>query len=142
MCLEIPETLKTRLLSELNFVIRKVRDEIDEARKLYFLSAAHGAIERTTRFHSDSELLIAHALLNMCYNVLLDRFNRIKAGDKVIPLPNDWSEQIVDYLSQLKELIEQNQSVYPALERIMQLVYSVTGPGHYTTSYLESLASS
>lgn len=136
--MKIPKDLKNRLLNELDFVIRKVTEEKDTARKLYFLSAAHGAIDRTMRFHLDNELFIAHYILNVCYSTLLDRFNRLKAGDKTVPLPDDWSEQIVQYLSQLSDLISRDQKVYPALEKIMRLTYSVTGPGYYTTSYLQS----
>lgn len=140
--MKIPETLKERLLSELDFVIRKVSEEPDLTKKIYFLSAAHGAIDRTVRFHPENELLISHAILNLCYSMLLDRFNRTRAGDKVVPLPDDWSEQIIEYLSQLRDLISRDQSVYPALERITRLAYSLTGPGYYTISYVESLTSS
>lgn len=139
--LKIPDPLKNRLLRELEFVIQKVDEEPDVARKIYFLSAAHGAIERTMRYHLENELLIAHAILNICYSALLDRFNRWKGGDKAIPLPDNWSQQIVEYLSELRNLIRRDQSLYPALERIMLLAYSATGPGHYTLSYLETLTS-
>jgi len=135
--MEIPKNLKNRLLNELDFVIQKVGEETDMARKLYFLSAAHGAIARTMRFHLENELVIAHYILNVCYSTFLDRFNRLKAGDKTIPLPDDWSERIVQYLSQLSALIRKDQKVYPALEKIMRLTYSVTGPGYYTLSYLQ-----
>lgn len=135
--MKIPKNLKNRLLNELDFVIRKVSEETDMARKLYFLSAAHGAIDRTMRFHLDNELFIAHYILSLCYSTLLDRFNRLKAGEKIIPLPDDLSEQIVQYLSQLSDLISKDQKVYPALEKIMRLTYSITGPGYYTISYLQ-----
>ena len=138
--MKIPGALKKRLLTELGFVAKKVKDEDDITRKLYFMSAAHGAIERAMRFHPDNELLIAHFILNMCYSVLLDRFNRIKAGDKTIQLPDDWHQQIADCLSHLGDLISKDQPVYPALEKVMQLAYSVTGPGYYALSYLKSLA--
>lgn len=135
--MKIPKNLENRLLNELDFVIRKIGEETDTARKLYFLSAAHGAIERTMRFHLEDELFIAHYILTVCYSTFLERFNRLKAGDKTIPLPDDWSEQIVQYLSQLSALISKDQKVYPALEKIMRLTYSVTGPGYYTLSYLQ-----
>lgn len=139
--MQIPEELKARLLSELNFVIQKVSEEQETTRKLYFLSAAHGAIERTMRFCSETKLLIAHAILNICYSMLLDRVNRIKGGDVAVPLPDDWSKRIVEYLSELRKSIQEDKSIYPALEKIIDLAYSTTGPGYYTKSYLESLKS-
>jgi len=137
----IPEELKARLLSELTFVIKKVEEEPDASHKLYFLSAAHGAIERVMRYQLENELLIAHAILNLNYGMLSDRLNRIRAGDASVQLPDDWSRQIVEYLSELKEAIEKNNSIYPALEKIIRLAYVATGPGYYTSSYLESLKS-
>lgn len=139
--MKIPEELKARLLSELDFVIRKIREEPELTRKLYFLSAAHGAIERTMRFCSETKLLIAHAILRTCYLMLLDRANRMRGGDVAVPLPDDWSKQIIEYLSELRKSIEENRSMYPALEKIISLAYSTTGPGYYTKSYLESLRS-
>lgn len=139
--MEIPEELKARLLSELDFVIRKVSEEPETTRKLYFLSAAHGAIERTMRFCLENELLIAHAILNVCYSMLLDRFNRLKSGDVAVQLPDDWSKQIIEDLSELRNSIEKNRSLYPTLQKIIRLAYSTTGPGYYTKSYLESLRS-
>lgn len=138
----IPEELKRRLLSELDFVIRMITEETETTRKMYFLSAAHGAIERTIRFHDNSELMIAHAILNICFNALLDRANRIKGGDTAVPLPDNWSERISEDLRELRRLIDEDHPLYPALERIMRLAYTISGPGHYTLSYLEFLRSS
>jgi len=137
--MDIPEDLKERLLSELDFVIRKVREEEEVTRKLYFLSAAHGAIERTMRFCASDELLVVHAVLNLCYTTLLDRFNRVKGGDTAVQLPKDWIEQVLVYLKELRDRIAKNESTYPVLEEFIHLSYLTTGPGYYTFSYLESL---
>lgn len=136
--MEIPEDLKSKLLSELDFVIRKVNEEPDATRKLYFLSAAHGAIERTMRLYLEPKLVMAHSILNVCYSMLLDRFNRVKGGDVAVELPEDWPKQIVENLTELRNSINENQSIYPALEKMILLAYSTTGPGYYTKSYLES----
>lgn len=136
--MDIPEDLKSRLLSELDFVIRKVDEEEDAVRKLYFLSAAHGAVERTMRFCANDELLIVHAVLNLCYSTLLDRFNRMKGGDTAVQLPEKWTEQVLQNLRELREKIARNETTYPVLEKIIRLSYSVTGPGYYTFAYLQS----
>lgn len=139
--MEIPIELKNRLLSELNYVIQRITNEENPTRKKYFLSAAHGAFGRTMRFYLDNELLVVHTILNVCFNTLTTRINSIKSGDVAVPLPSDYWGQIVNNLSDLKTLIEENRSTYPALERIMRFTYSITGPGHYTRSYLESMTS-
>ena len=137
--MKIPEELKTRLVSELDYIISKIREEKDPKSKNYFFSAAHGCVERTMRYHPSDELLVAQLVLHFCYSMLLDRINRVEGGDVTVPLPKDWSEQLIEYLSALTKLIEKNQSLYPALEKIVRLAYSVTGPGYYTMSYFKSL---
>lgn len=139
--MKIPEELKSRLLSELDFVVRKISEETEADRKLYFLSAAYGAVERTMRFCPESELIMAYNILNVSYSMLLDRLNRLKAGDTVIQLPQNWSEQMIEHLLELRKAIAENQSTHSALENIIKLAYSATGPGHYTKSYLDSLTS-
>jgi len=139
--MEIPIELKNRLLSELNFVITKISTEEEAKRKIYFLSAAHGAIERTMRFHSENELYIIHAVLNLCYNTVTGLLTRLGGGDTAVPLPDNFWEQIIQNLSDLKTLINEDRPTYPVLERIMRFTYSLTGPGHYTLSYLDYIES-
>jgi hypothetical protein len=139
--LEIPEELKKELLSELEFIIKKMAEETDVSRKMYFFTATYGAIGRVLRYHSNNELTMAHALLTICYNTLNDRINRLKEGYAAVPLPENWSEQLIDYLSEFKKAIQENRSTYPALEKITRLSYMATGAGYYDYVYLDSLKS-
>lgn len=139
--MEIPGELKKSLLSELEFVIQKMREETDVSRKMYFFTATYGAIGRVLRYFSNNELIMAHAVLNLCYNALNDRIHRLRGGDAAVPLPENWSEQLIDYLSEFKKAIQENGSTYPALEKIIKLSYSVTGAGYYDYVYLDSLKS-
>ena len=135
--MKITQELKQRLLSEFDFVIKKMTEEPDAQKKLYFFSATHGAVERVMRYYPSDDLSIAHTILSLCYNTLNDRVSRIKAGDIVVPLPQDWSEKLVHYVGEFRKSIEENSSVYPALEGIIHLAYSATGPGLYTKEYNE-----
>ena len=137
--MNIPEELKKRLLSELGFIIQKIETETDPRRRAYFLSAAHGALERTMRFHSDGELYIVHFILNLCYNTVNGLLGRIAAGDTAVLPPGDLWETVSQRLGELRDVIEKGASTYPILEKITVLTYSLTGAGYYTTSYLKSL---
>lgn len=139
--MEIPEQLKKNLLSEFEFVIQKMKEESDASRKLYFFSATYGAIGRVLRYFSNSELIIDHAILNLCYSTLNDRIHRLKGGDVAVPLPENWSEQLVDYVWEFKKAIGENRSTYPALEKIAKLGLLATGAGYYNYVYLDSLMS-
>jgi len=139
--MEISRDLKNRFLSELKYVIKKITTEEDPKRKAYFLSAAHGAAERTMRFYSNGELYIIQAILNLNYTAVTGILNRLASGDTAVPLPEDFWGEIVSNLTDLMTLIDENRSTYPVLERIMEFTYSLTGPGHYTLGYLQSLSS-
>jgi len=141
MFLEIPKELKQNLLNELEFVAKKMKEESDISRKIYFFTATYGAIERVMRYYPNNELAITHAILNLCYNTLNDRVNRLRAGDAAVPLPQNWSEQLVNYTEELRKAIEKNQSTYPILEKFMELAYLSTGPGFYSHILLEYLTS-
>jgi len=139
--LEIPEGFKKNLLSELEFTIKKMKEESDVSRKLYFFTATYGAIGRVMRYYPNNELTMAHAILNICYNQLNDRINRLKAGDVVIQLPKNWSEQLIDYVSELKKAIQENRSTYPTLEKIIEVGYLASGAGYYSNQYINYLES-
>ena len=127
------------MIREFNFIINKLREETDPVRIIYFFSGTYGVISRAMRYSTDDELLIMHAILNICYTSFNDRLNNIKAGMTSVLLPDNWSEQLADYLTQLQTLIETNESTYPVLEKIMRLSYETTGGGYYVKQYFESL---
>jgi hypothetical protein len=130
--MEIKDELREAFLSEFEFIAKRIEEEKDASKKLYFFSAAYAAIERLMRQCPNKELFISHAILNLCYGTINDRINRIKAGDANVPLPTDWSVQVVTYLKQFAEALQNNTSVYPALENFVQLGYFASGPGYYT----------
>ena len=141
MVMKIPEELKERLLTELKFIITKIETETDAKRRHYFLSAAHGAVERTMRFHSNGELYLVNFTLQICYNTIGGLLNRIASGDMAIIPPGDLWEKVVFYLGSLVTAIDEGTSTYPTLEKIAMLTWALTGPGYYTTNYLKSLES-
>jgi len=137
--MNIPEELLSRMLSELNYVISKIQSETDPKRKMYFLSAAHGAVERTIRFHSDGELYLVHFTLNILYSTINGLLNRIAAGDTAVMPPGDLWDRLTQFLTELSQALGEGRSTYPIIEQISILSYSLTGPGYYTLNYLNSL---
>lgn len=133
--MNIPAELKKLLISELVFVKDRITNESDPKRKTYFLSAAHGAIERIMRYTTDGELFLAHFTLNICYGSINGLQQRISSGDTAVLPPADLWEQMSDYLDSLIQCIENDEKCYPVLEKIALLTYSLTGPGYYSMSY-------
>ena len=137
--MEIPVDLKRRLLSEFDYLTEMMEKDPAPKKKTFWLSAAHGAIERTMRYHSDNELLVVHAILNLHYNTVQGILGRSAAGDDAVPLPEDFWERIIENLRDLRTLIDENKPTYPVLEKIQAFAYTLTGPGYYSVNYLNSL---
>jgi hypothetical protein len=134
---KLPQELKKNVVSELEFIIRKMNEEQDIARKLYFYSAVRGALERAARFYSDKELLVTHIVADVSYAIINDRINHIKAGDTIIPFTGELLTKLIEGVTELKQAIENDQVTYPAAEKMMEAAYVATGPGFYTRSYLD-----
>jgi hypothetical protein len=135
--MKLPQQIKKNVLNELEFIIKKMKEEPDFAKKIYFFSAVSGALERAMRFCSDNELLVAQAVMNLSLGVINDRINHLKIGDTVVPFPESLLSQLVESVSELKQAIEEDKAVYPALEKTMGIAYVSTGPGFYSRSFLD-----
>jgi len=61
----------------------------------------------------------------------MDRINRLKAGDKTVPLDDVLFERISDGLKLLADRIESKENLQDALEAILTAAYATTGPGNY-----------
>jgi hypothetical protein len=125
------------VLDELEFVIKKMKEEPDLVKKLYFYSAVKGSLERASRFCLDRELLVTQLITDISYAMINDRINHLKAGDTVIPFTEDLLVKLIEGVSELKQAIETDQATYPAVEKILEVAYVATGPGFYTRSFLD-----
>lgn len=134
--MKLPQQIKENVLNELEFIIKKMREETDIAKKIYFYSAVSGALERAIRFCADNELLIAQAIMDLSLRLINDRVNRLKMGDTAVPLSESSLDQLIESVLELRQAIEEDKTVYPALEKTMEIAYVSTGPGFYTRSFL------
>lgn len=135
--MKIPDDLKKRLLIELDFSIQKIREEELIRKKLYYFSGTYGVVERTMRFHLDPQLLMVHAVLNLCYNAFMGLVEGRERGDIARELPPNLSETLVEYLTELRNKLAEDKDTYKTLEKLMALSFRATGPGYYTTQLFE-----
>ena len=59
--MKISQELKKTLVDELRLVAKKVADEIDVRKKIYFFSAAHAMIYRIFNINFDPELVCTYS---------------------------------------------------------------------------------
>jgi len=137
--MKIPEEFKKYILSELDFVIQKLKEEDDPRRKLYYFSASYATLERPMRYSLDPQLLLTHAVLRLCYNALINRLNSILQGDTTIEMPEEFDKKLIEYLMELKNKIAEDKDTYQTLEKFVYLAYQTTGAGYYTKNYLKAV---
>ena len=136
--MRIPEEFKKYILREFDFVIERIQKEEDPRKKLYYFSATYASLERLMRYSLDSELLLTHAVLNLCYNSLKNRVESITRGDIVIEMPEGFDKKIVEYLAELRDEIENDKNTYETLGKFVHLAYQTSGAGYYTRNFLEA----
>lgn len=135
--MKLPQQLKNNVLDELEFVIKKMKEEPDILKKLYFYSAVKGTLERATRYYLDKELLVTQTIIDVSFAIINDRISHIKLGDTVVPFTENLLDQLIEGISELRQAIENDETTYPAIEKIMEVAYTTTGPGFYTRSFLD-----
>jgi hypothetical protein len=137
--MKIPEDFKKYILSEFDFVISKIQGEENPRKKLFYFSASYGTLERLMRHNLDPQLLLTHAVLNLCYGSLNSRLNLIAQGDVTIDMPEGFDKKLVEYLTELRNEIAEDKDTYKTLEKFVYLAYQTTGAGYYTKNYLNTL---
>ncbi len=117
-----------------------MKEESDPLKKLFYYSAVKGVLERLQRNHYDKELLISVPITEISYVIINDRINHIKSGDSTIPFTDEMLNKLIEGVFELKQAIENDQATYPAIEKLMDVAYSSSGPGFFTKSFLDSVA--
>lgn len=122
---------RRELVTEIRRVENLMRRESSVEKKIYYFSAAYGITSRTFRYSFSKDFLLADFVLQGAYNLLTDRLNRLKAGDKTVPLDEALFEEICDGLKLLADRIESKDNLQNALEKILAAAYVTTGSGNY-----------
>jgi len=129
--MDIPETCKTILLDEIEFIRKKIIEEPDISDKIYYYSAAYGMTRRIVNLKFDPQLQFMDFILNVTYQIMITRLNSIRSGDLNVPLDANFFNDLAYCLEQLKEKIQQNEDTYLILQKIYNLTSLLEGNGYY-----------
>ena len=130
--MKISQELKKTLVDELRLVAKKVADEIDVRKKIYFFSAAHAMVYRIFNINFDPELVLIHLALNSTHGIVQNLHTLIERGDeKVIQIPDDFFDKLASLTEELAIAIDGDNDVYEILQKIAIRSYSLTGNGYY-----------
>lgn len=130
--MQIPEDLRKKLVSEIRFVVGKIRTEQDLRTRTYYLSGIHGEMLRLVNINFDPHLLFAHNVLNAAFTTIRGRADAIVLGrDIVINFPPGFFDKLSSLLDGLATSIELDKELYKILQDISNLAYIGTGNGYY-----------
>ena len=122
---------RRELVQELRRVENLMRRESSIEKKIYYFSAAYGITSRTFRYSFSKDILLTDFVLQGAYNILMDRLNRLKSGEKTVSIDEFLFEGICDGLKLLADEVESKAKLQDALEIILTAAYATTGPGNY-----------
>jgi len=130
--MDIPRNFTERLVSEIRFVVDRIRAERDLRTKVYYYSGVYGEMLRILNISFDSQLLFAHNVMNNSYQLMRARSDAVVLGrDTTIDFPDGFFDRLCLLLEELANNIENNQDLSQTLQNISCLSYITTGNGYY-----------
>lgn len=130
--MKISKTMTDRFVKELYDVAKQIKETENIEEKLYYFSAVFGAAQRIINFEFDGEMLFIHQVTQLAYNQIQQRIVLAKSGQQpTIGLPNNLFDVLQEIIENLALRIENGDSTYPLLEKMMVLSYSTSGNGFY-----------
>jgi len=122
---------RKELIQELRRIVKMMKGEKNIEKKIYYFSAAYGITSRHYRYAFSSEVLLADLVLNTAYQSLNERLKMIKSGNTTVDVDEQVFEKIQEGLLKLADAFESKKPVQIALEYILTLAFSISGPGNY-----------
>ncbi len=123
---------KESIVDEFRSVGKRMSDESDSARKMYFFSAASGVVNRAFNSHYNEELVLLHLVLSAAYGSINTRINiRAQGIDKAIQIPDNVFTKLQKNLEDLADAIEQEKDISKLIITMSNLAYVGTGNGYY-----------
>jgi len=130
--MDISENLREELVNEINFVISKIREEVDLRKKIFFYSGIYGLVNRIFNIRFDPQLVFMHLVLNTSFSLINDRINAIVLGkDTLVEIPDNFFDRLCNALEELARNIAEDEDTYTVLQRIATISYLTTGNGYY-----------
>ena len=130
--MNLSRELRIELEKELRYVSDRIISEKDPRRKAFFYSAAYGMARRIMNLCYDPQLAFMELVLELSYNTINDRVNRIVLGkDATVQLVDGFFDKLAEKIGALADCVKTDEDTYRVLEAITTLTYTTTGNGYY-----------
>lgn len=130
--MQIDPYLRKELVKEIRYCAGKIVEEEDLQRKTYFYAYAYRAADRIMDFSYDPQIAFTEFVLEISHSTISRRVAQLASQeDTTIPLPEGFFERLAESLNGLATIIEKDEDVYRALEKIVELTYLTSRDGYY-----------
>lgn len=134
--MHLPSPISKRLAQEYKFVAERIQAESSLQGKLYFFSAFYGEANRALNLAWDTNLALAHMVLQNTYQTIFTRVQAMAAGgEPFVALPASFPQELTECSVELATLFQSQRIEDAALEKILarfaELAYIATGNGYY-----------
>lgn len=130
--MNISDSYRDVIVSEISYVIEKMEDADDFAQKLYYFSAVHGILKRIFNLEYHLDLLFAFFVFQSTHQAFTTRFNAIeKGGDSSVLLYQEQIDGLTEGLKEFAGKMENKKNFDSTLKKIIALSFSTTGNGFY-----------
>ena len=129
--IKLSDNYKKEIIKEFKFISEKIKDTGDLGQVIFYLSAAHGIINRILNFEFDPHLLFIHFVLNQSFQSIKSRVDQTLSRRTTIPIAPEFFFKFSQLLDELTQVIEKDEEAFRILEKITTLVYTITGNGYY-----------
>lgn len=130
--MNISDEFRSLIVSEIDFVLKKVDKSENPSEMLYYFSSIPGVIQRTFNIEYNPDLVFAHFILRSTHQAFLNRLTAIQqGGDTTIPLEKMHFDRLSSITKELAVTIKKKQDMDNTLKKYIILSYSLTGNGYY-----------
>jgi len=117
-----------KIIEEIEFAIKQMKETPDPDQKLYYFSAVYGVMPRVFNFEFDEDLVFTHFVLSSVYNSINQR---LKTPDSVILLPKEIFDRLEELTEKLLMALKKEEDICEILKDFILLSYVTTGNGYY-----------
>ena len=133
--MQLPDELRSRIATEFQYAVDRMRSADDAHAKLYYYSAFFGEISRILNFHWDRDLALVHLVLSGTHSQVAGMAHNISTGrERAVKISVEHIEALINTTSELARYFETggtDSELYSLLGRIAEIGYASTGNGWY-----------
>ena len=130
--MNISDSFRKTIVDEFRYAAKKMKEETEAFRKIYFFSATYGIVFRVFNLEFDPTLVFIHNVLQTTYANIDNILHRIaRREETVIQIPDRVLENLAEAIEELSDEIERDGDVAQCLQKISNIGYVGTGNGYY-----------